>query len=367
MFIKSLKLQNFRNYDQLNINFNDFNNIIYGLNAQGKTNLVEAIYFASTLKSFRTSKNREIIKFDKEFLTIECTFCVNNRDYVEKITFSNQNKYDISINGVKYKSKMQILGKIKTVVFCPDDLYIIKNSPAVRRDFLDENLVQFRPKYHNLLRDFNKYIKEKNHILKNLDTKPQMMALLDDYNLKIAEISGEISFIRANFLKLLNVETKAIYNEICGECEDFSLVYNTKLENSCENITKNQQNTLKLLNLYKDKEIISKSCLIGCHKDDINFFIDDKSAREYASQGQTRSIVLSLKLAVWQMHFQDCGVYPILLLDDILSELDLNRKKYVTHKIKNGQVIITTPYVDKIELLAKTFFIEDGKIINKGD
>ncbi|MFI3226804.1 MAG: DNA replication/repair protein RecF [Clostridia bacterium] len=360
MNIKSIKLKNFRNYSNLSVDFSKNNNIIYGLNAQGKTNLIEAIYFVSTLKSFRTSKNREIIKFNEQNLDIECIFSVKDREYTEKINYSIDNKYKISINGVSYKSRNQVLGKIKTVVFCPDDLYLVKDSPSARRNFLDETLIQFRPKYHKLLTDFNKYIKEKNHILKNLDKKPQMYDLIDDYNAKIAELSAEISLIRSNFLKLLCNEASIIYSEVCGDIENFSLSYTTKLTAPSKSVQQNIEEYEKLLEIYREREKMAKSCLIGCHKDDIGFFINENHAREFASQGQIRSIVLSLKLAVRELHFKDCGVYPILILDDVLSELDNHRKQYVTHKIKNGQVLITTPYIDQIDLPAKTFYIENG-------
>lgn len=363
MIIKRLKLNNFRNYSNIFIDFNENNNIIYGLNAQGKTNLIEAIYFVSTLKSFRTSKNREMINFNAQNLNIECVFNIKGRDFHEKIDFNSDNKYNILINGVKYKTRNQITGKIKTVVFNPDDLMLIKDSPAIRRQFLDETLMQFRPKYTKLLGDFNKYIKHKNHILKNLDKKPEMFNVIDEYNEKIAELCGEISFIRANFLKLLNSESQKLYGEICDNIEVLSLNYVSKISDLHLDIKKNQENYLKTLNIYKEQEKNARSCLIGCHKDDIAFYINEKSARDFASQGQIRSIVLSIKLAIRQLHFKDCGEYPILILDDVLSELDKKRKEFVTHKIKNGQVLITTPYLDEISIPAKTFFIENGKLV----
>lgn len=362
MKIKSLKLENFRNYDNLYAEFDVNNNIIHGLNAQGKTNLIEAIYFISTLKSFRTSKNRELIQFNKNNFNINCVFDLKNKEYTIKIAFFDTNKYKITINGVEYKSKSQILGIIKTVVFAPDDLYIVKESSIVRRNFLNENIIQFRPKYDKLIKTYNKYLKEKNYILKNLDKKPNLEDLIIDYNEQIAKLSAEISFMRANFLNLLEKEVKIIYSEICGNVEEFSMDYETKLSNPSKSYQKNVEEYQNLLKIYYEKEKMAKNCLVGCHKDDILFYINNKLARDFASQGQIRSIVLSLKLAIRELHFKDCSIYPILILDDILSELDANRKKYITNKIKNGQVLITTPFLEDINFDGKIFHIENGNI-----
>ena len=362
MKIKSIKLNNFRNYSDIFVEFDENNNIIHGFNAQGKTNLIEAIYFVSTLKSFRTSKNREIIKFGQKSFNIECVFNIKNKDYTAKINFNDQNKYKITINDVEYKSKNQVRGKLKTVIFCPDDLYLIKDSAESRRSFLNETLIQFRPKYSKLLDDYNKYLKQKNHVLKNLQERPTMVVLIDDYNIKIAEIGAEIAFIRANFLKLLSIETKNIYSEISGNVENLDVNYITKLSDPSLSIDQNKEEYLKLLEIYKVSEKSAKNALIGIHKDDLLFQIDSKNAREYASQGQIRSIVLSLKLGVREMFFKDTGSHAILILDDVLSELDKNRQDFVINKINDGQVMITTPYFDKINLLGKLISVENGQI-----
>lgn len=360
MEIKRLKLNNFRNYSDLDVDFDDFNNIIYGLNAQGKTNLIESIYFLSTFKSFRTSKNKEIINFNADFMSLECDFRQKNKEYTLKVSYNRENKYEILLNGVKYKSKNQVLGFIKTVVFCPDDLFLIKSSPDLRRDFLNSTLIQFRPKYQKLLSDYNKYIKNKSFILKNYDEKPSLLDVLDDYNLHIARLCAEISYMRANFLNFLSEHSSEIYDEISGGLEKLSLSYISKLPNT--SVEENFTTCLELLNIYKEKEKASKNCLIGVHKDDILFKINENPAREYASQGQIRSIVLSLKLGVRELFYKDTSTNAILILDDVLSELDETRQDFVLRKIKDGQVLITTPYFDKLNLSGKLICIENGLI-----
>lgn len=360
MFIKNLKLQNFRNYSDISVDFDPKNNVIHGLNAQGKTNLIESIYFLSTFKSFRTSKNRELIKLGHDNMSICCDYLLGNRDYNIKIYYFNS-KYKIFINGVEYKSRNKIHSLIKTVVFCPDDLLLVKNSAEYRRKFLDDTICQFRPKYRQLITEYYKVLREKNFILRH--PEKNLYYLLDDYNFKIAKLGGEISFIRKNFIELLNTQAKEIYSDICGGVEILSTSYCSKAISYDENsANKFAENIASLLNIYREKEISAKNSLIGIHKDDILFKIDNKNAREFASQGQVRSIILALKLGVREMFFLDTKEHAILILDDVLSELDTTRQDFVLNKISDGQVIITTPYDDKINILGRKIEIFDGNL-----
>lgn len=358
MKILNLNIKNFRNYSNAYFDFSENNNIILGPNGQGKTNLLESIYFLALAKSFRSNKNSEIIMFNCDNFDIECNLIKKNRNYNIKIKYSLSNKYEISINDIKYKSKNSILGLLKVVLFYPDDLYLIKDSAEIRRKFLNDTLMQFRPKYIKLLSDYNKYLKNKSYILKHLSEKPSLSELLYDYNAKLAELGGEIAFIRANFLKLLCEETASIYKEL-NENEHFNLQYMTKLTNATLDIKKNQEEFLKLLDIYKNHEINAKSCLIGIHRDDILFEINHNNARNYASQGQTRSIVLCLKLGVREMLIKDTGNIPILLLDDVLSELDEHRQNFVLNKIKKGQIFITSPNKLIQDINGKSIYINN--------
>ena len=362
MNILNLNICNFRNYSNTTFDFSQNNNIIYGFNGEGKTNLLESLYFLSLSKSFKNSKNSELIKFNESNFFIECNLVKKNRNYNIKINYDISNKYDISINGVKYKSKNSILGLVKVVLFCPDDLYLVKDSPEVRRRFLNDTLIQFRPKYLKLLNDYNKYLKNKNYILKHLDEKPSLLDLLTDYNFKLAELSAEISFIRANFLKLLCNESSKIYSEI-AQNEYFNLKYITKLSDPSFSIDQNKYEYEKLLNMYKNKEISSRNCLIGIHKDDILFEINDINARSFASQGQTRSIALCLKLGVRELLIKDTSSIPILLLDDVLSELDEVRQNFILNKIKKGQIFITSPVKSYKNIEGKFINIKNGDIL----
>ncbi len=358
MYIKKLYLKNFRNLDEVSINLSENVNIIYGFNASGKTNIVESIGFLSNFKSFRTSKTKELINFDCNDFHIECEF-VNDRDYKLKYDFLQPNKHQISLNAVKYKSKNELLGKIKTIIFCPDDLFLIKSSPEIRRKFLNDTLVQFRPKYAKLISDYSKYLKQKLHVLKSEDS--YMKDLVFDYNEALARLSAEISFMRANFLITLEKDAKIVYNDISGSLENLEILYNTKLTNPSLSISQNYEEYVEIFKNYHKNELMAKSCLVGCHKDDISFFINGNNAREYASQGQIRSVVLSLKFAVKELFLKDTNSMPILILDDVLSELDEKRQDYVLNQIKTGQIIITSP--QKIGLDGNFINIQNGKIL----
>lgn len=362
MYIKNLKLHNFRNYSDYFVDFDPNVNIIYGLNAEGKTNLIESISFLSNFKSFRTSKNKELIKFNENKFDIECLFNQKNRDYNMKVSFSDANKYEYSINSIKYRTKSEVLGRIKTIVFCPDDLFLIKDSPEARRKFINDTLIQFRPKYHKLLNDYNKYLKQKNYVLKNFDEKPSLLSLLPEYNEILAKLSAEITFIRANFINLLDEEAKIVYNDISGGFEKLDIFYNTKIENPSLSVNLNFSQYENLLKMYEKKEIAAKNCLIGIHKDDISFSINGNSAKEFASQGQIRSIILSVKFAIKELFFKDSGFLPILILDDVLSELDKFRQDYVLNRIKSGQIIITSPHINNDKLQGKMIYIKKGEI-----
>lgn len=360
MKIINLTIKNFRNYSENYFEFNEKSNIIYGFNGDGKTNLLESIYFLALAKSFKSNKNAELINFNSNFFEIECNFLKNNRNYNIKIIYKNDNKYEVYINKIKYKSKNNLLGLLKVVVFSPDDLYLVKDSAEIRRKFLNETLILFRPKYIKLLSDYNKFLKNKSYILKN----DEYNELLIDYNEKLAEIGAEIAFIRANFLKLLCEETSLIYSELIDN-EKFNLKYLTKLSNPSVSIEQNKEEFLKLFQIYKQNEIKSKNCLIGIHREDILFEINDNNARNFASQGQTRSIVLCLKLAVRELLIKDTKSTPILLLDDVLSELDEKRQDFVLKKIEKGQIFITSPYKIEKNIDANFFNITKIKDNNK--
>lgn len=334
MFIKSINICNFRNYSEANFIFNDKFNIIYGKNASGKTNLLEAINIISTLKSFKTNKLKDCIKFDEDSFNIKADIYTQNTDVNLSLNISDTTNY--YINDIKHKKTPML----KTISFTPDDLVIIRDYADSRRKFLDDLLCQLRPNYNKYLKEYNKYLKHKNKILK--DGNPVFLEMLDDYSFKMAEFSAHIIWYRASFIKKLENYARIHHLNISNNTENLSLIYKS-IPNDFSDIEKIKQDIINHYLLHKNAEIYSKTCLSGCHKDDFIININNISAKNFASRGQIRTISISLKLAAKDIFKDDTGFNPIILLDDILSELDDARCEFILNKITDCQVFITSP------------------------
>lgn len=343
MVIKNLELTNFRNYKKANQILSPGVNLILGENAQGKTNFLESIFFLSCVKSFHAKNERELILFGESQARIEADVVTRERDLSLRIDLSLNAKRKIYENGILQKKLLDYVGTVQTVLFSPDDLYLIKEGPAIRRRFLNIAISQLKPNYIQALAEYNRIIEHKNKILKNEELSGRC-DLLDVFNEKLATSGALIIKYRSDFINELLYFASKIHNEMSGGRENLSLRYVTDryiedLSQPAEQISKA---LLRHLNDRKGAELDAQSCLVGAHKDDIEILIDEKPAKFFASQGQIRTAVLSIKMAERDVFYKIGGELPILLLDDVLSELDENRQGYLLNKISHGQVIISS-------------------------
>lgn len=353
MYIKKIKLTHFRNYDNQEITLSPKINIFYGDNAQGKTNIIESIFLCSIGKSFRTSKEKEMIEFGKDFSNIEVEY--EKMDRSGKIKIELQEKKNIFLNGIKLTKLSELLGNIHTVIFTPDDINILKDGPQKRRRFLDMMIGQLRPNYVYLLNRYNKTLEQRNNYLKQIKMESKSDELLSIWNEKLAEYGEKIYLYRKEFINKIIQKIKKIHKEITNNLEEIEIEYHSDCEDTNKFIEKlNQSQKIDILRGYTTK---------GIHRDDFSVYINKKLVNIYGSQGQNRTVILSLKLSELQVIYDEVGEYPILLLDDFMSELDEKRRSNFLEYTKNTQVIITC--TDKIlisELENKIYKVKKGEI-----
>ena len=357
MLITNLELQNFRNYEEQKIKFNKNINIFYGDNAQGKTNIIEAIFLTAFGKSFRTSKEKELIKQGQEFLNILLKYQNKNREGNIKIQISN--KKNILVNGVKIKKLSDLLGTINIVLFTPDDINILKNGPAERRRFLDMMIGQIRPNYVNNLNLYLQVLEQRNNYLKQLRENENInYELLDIWDEKLAEYAQKVCQYRQEFIEKISRKINEIHNKITDNSETIKIEYLT----DCED----KQKLLELIKGRRKLDIIKGYTTKGVHRDDFNIYINDNLVNVYGSQGQHRTAVLSLKLSELQIIKEDIGESPVLLLDDFMSELDKKRRNNFLKNIEDTQVIITcTDEIEEKNIEKTVFYVYNGQIEEK--
>lgn len=366
MQIKNLKLLNFRNYKFADADLSPGVNLILGENAQGKTNFLESIFFLSCVKSFHAKNERELILFGENEARIGADIITRERDLSLRIDLSTNAKRKIYENGILQKKLLDYVGTVQTVLFSPDDLYLIKEGPAIRRRFLNIAISQLKPNYIQTLAEYNRITEHKSKILKD-ESMSGRKELLEVFNEKLAISGAMIIKYRCDFINDLLYFARNIHNEMSGGRETLSIRYVTDryindINDSLDEIAKN---LLHHLNDRKAAELESQSCLVGAHKDDMEILIDGKPAKFFASQGQIRTAVLSIKMAERDVFCKVGGELPILLLDDVLSELDENRQGYLLNKISHGQVIISSCHnhmFSKASDLA-TFEVKSGEIL----
>lgn len=354
MYIEKIKLQNFRNYKQLELNLNKNINIIYGNNAQGKTNILESIFLCSFGKSFRTTKEKEMIKFDETNLVVEVFYQKKDRDGKIKIEIGD--KKQIYLNGIKIKKLSELLGNVNIVIFTPEDINILKDGPAGRRRFLDMMIGQLRPNYVYNLNMYLKTIEQRNNYLRQIREENKPEEMLEIWDEKLAEYAEIIFNYRNEFIKKIIQKINKIHSEITENKEKLEIEYIS----NCEN----KENYLKLLKERRKLDIIKGFTTKGIHRDDFMIYINEKEVGTYGSQGQNRTVVLSLKLAELNVIYDEIGEYPILLLDDFMSELDIERRKNFLNNIKNTQVILTgTEKIDLPNLECNLYNVKKGEIV----
>ena len=356
MWIKKIKLNNFRNYQEQEINFEKNINIFYGENAQGKTNIIEAIFLCSLGKSFRAKKDSEMIKLNEKNSLIEIGYEKSDRDGKIKIELCD--KKNIFINGIKIKKLSELLGNINTVIFTPDDINILKGGPQNRRRFLDIMISQLRPNYMHILNSYLKTIEQRNKYLRQIKEERKDENLLDIWDEKLAEYAIKICEYRQEFIEKITNKIEKIHNNITDEKEKIEIEYITECNN--------KENYLKLLKERRKLDIIKGFTTKGVHRDDFVIYINKKEINIYGSQGQNRTAMLSLKLSELQVIKDEIGEYPILLLDDFMSELDSTRRKNFLENIKDTQVIITgTEKLDIENLEYLEYNVSNGKIFKQ--
>ena len=370
MYIKNINLINFRNYEKLTISFNKGLNIIIGNNAQGKTNLIESIYLSGFGKSFRTSKDNDLIKINEKFLYSKLNFIKNEREQNIEFTIKGNRKKEIKINGRNILKLSEVLGNINVVIFSPDDLKLIKDSPSERRKFIDRELSQMSTIYYKKLVEYNKILNQRNNLLRKIIFNEKLKDTLEVWDLKLADVGSDIVYRRYEFICKLDKISNKIHKKISDGKENLVMKYISGVK--CKNF--NDKDEIKknffenLINNY-EKDINRGFTSVGPHRDDISLFVNDINIKKFGSQGQQRTAVLSLKLSEIELIYSETGEYPILLLDDVMSELDINRQNDLLYMIDDVQTIITTTDVNNINVknikLSTIFKVNNGKIEKK--
>ncbi len=354
MWIKNIKIKNFRNYDQEEINLEKNINIFYGKNAQGKTNIIEAIFLCSLGKSFRAKKDNEMIKLNEENAIVEIEYEKSDRDGKIKIEIGN--KKNIYLNGIKIKKLSELLGNLNIVIFTPDDINILKGGPQNRRRFLDIMISQLRPNYMHILNLYLKTIEQRNKYLRQIKEEHKDENLLEIWDEKLAEYAVKIYEYRKEFIEKIIKKINIIHKNITNGEEQIKLEYITECDN--------KEKYLQLLKERRKLDIIKGFTTKGIHRDDFVIYINKKEIKIFGSQGQKRTAMLSLKLAELQVIYDEIGEYPILLLDDFMSELDRTRRKNFLENIEGTQVIITgTEKLDIENLKYLEYNVSNGKVL----
>ena len=365
MNIQKIALNGFRNYQWETAEFASGTNVIFGQNAQGKTNLLEAVYLLSTGKSFRTRYDKELVGFGFSEAEILADIYSHEREQTVNIRLRPGQTKRILVNGVK-KTATELSSQINTVLFCPDDLNLIKEGAAVRRRLLDNAISQIRPKYAAVLSEFNRLYEHKMRILKDWREKPSLLDTLDEFSDGMARASAQLIRYRASFAARLNEAAPSIHREFSGEGEELEIAYQTvsTVKDPFASARDIYYDVCEHQESHRQAELDSGQCLTGAHKDDLDIAINGRSARSYASQGQTRTAALSIKLAEREIFLAETGEYPILLLDDVLSELDSRRQEFVLNRIGGGQTLITCCEDDEISSRTggKILYVEKGRI-----
>ena len=354
MWIKKIKIKNFRNYESEEINLEKNINIFYGQNAQGKTNIIESIFLCSLGKSFRTKKDKEMIKLNEQNALVEVEYEKSDRDGKIKIEIGN--KKNIYLNGIKIKKLSELLGNLNIVIFTPDDINILKGGPQNRRRFLDIMISQLRPNYMHILNLYIKTMEQRNNYLRQIKEEHKDENLLEIWDEKLAEYAIKIYEYRKEFIEKIIKKLDIIHKNITNGEEQIELEYVTECDS--------KEKYLKLLKERRKLDIIKGFTTKGVHRDDFMIYINKKDIKIFGSQGQNRTAMLSLKLAELQVIYDEIGEYPILLLDDFMSELDKTRRKNFLENIEGTQVIITgTEKLDIENLKYLEYNVSNGKVL----
>lgn len=360
MWLQSIELKNYRNYEEMVAEFSPHLNIFLGQNAQGKTNFLEAIYFLALTRSHRTRSDKELIRFDQKDLAVKGVVQRANSKLPLDIILTEKGRV-CKLNHLKQSKLSDYIGNLTVVLFAPEDLQLVKGSPSLRRKFLDIDLGQIKPLYLSDLSSYNRILKQRNTYLKTADkVDPVFLSVLDE---QLAEIGSRVIQHRLTFIQDLEIEADKNHHTISNQLEHLSLTYLSSIKFTDSSTIR--QSFLTQLESNRQRDLFKKNTSVGPHRDDIDFFINDIKA-DFCSQGQHRSLILSLKMAEIELIKKHTGDYPILLLDDVMSELDNSRQLKLLEGIKdNVQTFITTTSLDHLQGLPddlKIFHVEKGTI-----
>lgn len=365
MQIRKLQVTNFRNYERLSVEFDPNINIFLGNNAQGKTNLLESIFYFAGGRSNRTFQDRELIRLNQSFFNIAADLDTMNGSYNLKIVYTLEGKKKVKINGLEQKGLPK---DFKAVIFSPDDLTLPKGSPSGRRDFMDREIGQISPIYSKNLSDYSKILRQRNKVLKlSLDWK-KTEEDLSLWNEQLVHYGSMVLKKRLEIIQKLSILSRLVYRRLTENRENMQLYYSSGLEIDYNAGLEDIKSLFKdKLNQIKRDELKYRVTLLGPHRDDLKILIDNKSAKNYASQGQQRTCVLALKLSILEIIKGKWGEYPVLLLDDVFSELDMSRRSFLVQEIKKGiQTFITGTREEEIlkkrNVPAKIFLIKQGNV-----
>ena len=362
MKIRSLKLKNYRNYSLLKLDFDDAANIFYGDNAQGKTNILEAVYLSGTTKSHRGTKDRDLIRFGEEESHIEAVVEKNGIEYQLDMHLKKNSPKGIAINKMPIRRASELFGIVNLVFFSPEDLNIIKSGPSERRRFIDMELSQLDRVYLSDLANYNRVVNQRNRLLKDMKPGPDksLMDTLEIWELQLIQYGNRIVERRKLFIQEVNEIISSIHKKLTGEKEDIQVIY----EPSNGNLTLEQA-----LVKNRERDIRIKSTSVGPHRDDICFMAGDLDIRRFGSQGQQRTAALSLKLSEIELVKQVINDTPVLLLDDVLSELDKHRQNYLLDSINDIQTLITCTgvedFVNHRFSINKVFHVQGGQVMDE--
>lgn len=367
MTVNELSLDFFRNYVHGEALFHPGVNVIAGENAQGKTNLLEAIAYLSSASSHRARYDQELIRHGVERAFLQGRVSARGRELLLEAELHRGQRRQLRCNGVRLKTAGELSGLLRTVLFCPEDLYLIREGAEARRRFLDSCICQLRPRYAQALAEYKRLYQHKTRILKDGAEYPALLDTLDDFSLRMAQCGAFLIHYRAHFIRRLKETAPVIHADCSGGREQLGLRYET-----VSTVTDPEAQPKAILpqllahqEAHRRAEIESRSCLSGPHKDELAVEIDGVPAKGYASQGQTRTAALALKLAAREIFFYDTEEWPVLLLDDVLSELDQRRQEFVLNRITSGQVFITCCEEEKLTKLreGKAFRVRDGVLL----
>ena len=371
MYLQHIHLINYRNYENQELNLNRGINVLIGANGQGKTNLLEAIYYLAAGSNFRGNKDIELIHWEKPYLRLTGQMKKDDseRCYDLEVYMDREKNKQLKINGVKYKSMTELHNYLRVVLFSPDDLKIVKGSPAERRRYLDGCMSQQDKTYYRLIRDYDRIVQQRNNLLKELQYKKEHKAQLDVWNQYLVEYGSQIIYKRLQYLKVLVPMARKVQQALTSETERFSVTYHCSMgaigDFSVEEIKSLFQN---IISQKQGEEIARGTTLWGPHRDDLIFYLNGMDLKKYGSQGQQRTGILSLKMAELQTFYKLNGEYPLLLLDDVMSELDDYRRRFLIQMVKKYQIqtIITGANIELLtEEMAENeiFSVQEGKII----